>query len=136
MLTICGILGSALDGDDHLAVMRMRDTHQLRELLEGACEDDCEVTAPFIGMCPDESDHEDGSPITYGSGVSPEELRAFDESYAQMMAQGFDFSTTVTIASYRTAHGRDVRTGEPIDRHTPAIRWSPWRRTWCSSAMA
>jgi hypothetical protein len=31
----------------------------------GPCEDDCEVTAPYIGMLPDESDHEDGSPLNF-----------------------------------------------------------------------
>lgn len=29
----------------------------------GPCDDDCERTAPYIGMLPDESGKEDGSPI-------------------------------------------------------------------------
>ena len=32
----------------------------------GACEDDVERTAPYISFCPDESDHEDGSPLDFG----------------------------------------------------------------------
>jgi hypothetical protein len=32
----------------------------------GPCEDDCEVTCPYIGMLPDESDDEDGSPLDFG----------------------------------------------------------------------
>ena len=32
----------------------------------GPCEDDYEVTAPYIGILPDESDHEDGSPLDFG----------------------------------------------------------------------
>jgi hypothetical protein len=37
-----------------------------REMSDGPCDDDCEETAPFIGMLPDESDHEDGSPLDFG----------------------------------------------------------------------
>jgi hypothetical protein len=36
----------------------------------GPCEDDAEVVAPFIGMCPDESEHEDGSPLDFGRSES------------------------------------------------------------------
>jgi hypothetical protein len=41
----------------------------IRHLLDsdrsGPCEDDVEVTAPFVGMLPEESDHEDGSPLDF-----------------------------------------------------------------------
>lgn len=36
----------------------------------GPCEDDTTVVAPFIGMCPDESDCEDGSPLDFGRSES------------------------------------------------------------------
>lgn len=32
----------------------------------GACEDDVECTAPYIDLCPDESEHESGSPLSFG----------------------------------------------------------------------
>lgn len=32
----------------------------------GACEDDVECTAPYIDLCPDESEHENGSPLSFG----------------------------------------------------------------------
>lgn len=31
------------------------------------CEDDCECTAPYIGMLPDESEGEDVSPLDFSS---------------------------------------------------------------------
>lgn len=32
----------------------------------GPVEDDCETTAPFIGICPDDTDHEEPSPLDFG----------------------------------------------------------------------
>lgn len=32
----------------------------------GANEDDCEETCPYVGILPDESEHEDGSPLDFG----------------------------------------------------------------------
>jgi len=32
----------------------------------GPCEDDYEVKCPYIGILPDESDEEDGSPLDFG----------------------------------------------------------------------
>jgi len=37
-----------------------------RDNRSGPCEDDEERTAP-IGICPEESDHEDGSPLDFGN---------------------------------------------------------------------
>lgn len=54
------------DGDLALYEMKLRDTHQLRESHSGACEDDVESTAPFIGMLPEESNKEDGSILDFG----------------------------------------------------------------------
>jgi hypothetical protein len=31
-----------------------------------ACEDDVESSCPFVGMMPEESNHEDGSPLDFG----------------------------------------------------------------------
>lgn len=45
---------------------RARFQEQEREDRHGPCEDDIEVVAPWIGMCPDESDHENGSPLNFG----------------------------------------------------------------------
>jgi hypothetical protein len=35
----------------------------------GPCEDDCEVTAPWIGICPDETEGEEPSPLDFGGEV-------------------------------------------------------------------
>lgn len=37
-----------------------------RDNRSGPCEDDVERTAPYIGICPDESDAEPGSPLDFG----------------------------------------------------------------------
>src|SRR5271166_308173 len=73
MLTIRGEHGSAPDGDDHLFMMKQRDTHLLATTLTGPCEDDCESTAPYIGMCLDESRFEDGPRLLSYGGISPTE---------------------------------------------------------------
>ena len=31
-----------------------------------ACEDDVEAACPYVGMMPEESNHEDGSPLNFG----------------------------------------------------------------------
>lgn len=31
----------------------------------GACEDDYEVSAPFVDILPEESEHQDGSPLSF-----------------------------------------------------------------------
>lgn len=46
------------------------DTSNIARILEadrrsGPCEDDCETTCPFIGILPEESDHEGGSPLDF-----------------------------------------------------------------------
>lgn len=40
-------------------------TARMSDSRSGPCEDDCEVTAPWIGRCPEESNHEDGSPLNF-----------------------------------------------------------------------
>ena len=32
----------------------------------GPCDDDYEVTTPFVDLLPEESEHEDGSPLDFG----------------------------------------------------------------------
>jgi hypothetical protein len=51
--------------EDAYYVMRLRDQHQSEQDRHGACDDDCEVTAPYVGMLPDESGKENGSPLDF-----------------------------------------------------------------------
>lgn len=55
------------DGDLALALMKERDQHNMQEARTGPCNDDWEVSAPYIGILPDESDKEDGSPLHFGT---------------------------------------------------------------------
>lgn len=43
--------------------------------LSGPCDDDYEVTAPYIGRCPDESDHENGSPLDFRGDQLPSKTK-------------------------------------------------------------
>lgn len=36
----------------------------------GPCDDDVEVTCPYVGMLPDESDCEDGSPLNFDHSIT------------------------------------------------------------------
>jgi hypothetical protein len=51
--------------DDAYFLMRLSDQADRDSERHGACDDDCEVTAPFIGILPDESEQEDGSPLRF-----------------------------------------------------------------------
>lgn len=42
--------------------------------LSGVCDDDCEAICPFIGILPDESDHEEGSPLSFKEQISAHEM--------------------------------------------------------------
>lgn len=63
--------------DGGLIALATIERLQREESLSGPCEDDCEVTAPFIGICPDDTDHEEPSPLDfggfrrYGEGTKP-----------------------------------------------------------------
>ena len=59
-MNLLDLLDNGAIGDN--ARHRMRES----ERRSGPCEDDTSVVAPFIGMCPDESEHEDGSPLDFG----------------------------------------------------------------------
>jgi hypothetical protein len=50
-----------LFGDDYRPIDRFHETARR----EGPCEDDREVTAPYIDLLPEESDHEEGSPLHF-----------------------------------------------------------------------
>jgi hypothetical protein len=50
-----------LFGDDFRHIDRFHETARR----EGPCEDDREETAPYIGILPDESEHEEGSPLNF-----------------------------------------------------------------------
>lgn len=130
MLTIQGEHGSALDGDDHLAVMKMRDAHLLHDMLEGACDDDCERTAPYLHVCPEETGFQNGAPIYLYGGVTPMEDDRFASDFEAMMRLGFEFSATTTIAAYRREHDRNETTGLPLTEEEIVDRLGPdlWTR--------
>jgi hypothetical protein len=49
-----------MDFEDHVRIA-IENEHRY-----GPCEDDYEVKCPYIGILPDESEHEDGSPLDFG----------------------------------------------------------------------
>ncbi len=51
-----------LFGEDYRAIDRYREA----ERRYGPCEDSQEVTAPYIGICPDDSYEEEPSPLDFG----------------------------------------------------------------------
>jgi hypothetical protein len=64
------------DGVDAALWAKLERAAKLDERSE-ACEDDCEVVAPYIGMLPDESNKEEGSPINFvekATGVTDKEI--------------------------------------------------------------
>lgn len=46
----------------------------------GPCEDDVEVTCPFVDMLPEESDAEDGSPLDFGNTAHTSAGRYFAQN--------------------------------------------------------
>ena len=52
--------------DDDALGQQARFCAEMREERSGLTDGDDSVIAPYIGMCPDESDHEDGSPLNFG----------------------------------------------------------------------
>lgn len=52
-----------------------------RDKRYGLAEDDDRKIAPYIGICPDESDHEGGSPLDFGNDRSPHGGRRSASSY-------------------------------------------------------
>jgi len=58
------------EGDIALYEMSLRDKDPTNR--EGPCEDDAEVTAPFIGMMPEECGKVNGSPLKFCSYLDNE----------------------------------------------------------------
>lgn len=50
------------DLDDVREVERLMDLNRR----SGPCDDDYEAACPYVGMLPDESEHENGSPLNFG----------------------------------------------------------------------
>lgn len=50
--------------DNDLALVQISRIQRENDL-SGACEDDVEITAPWIDMLPEESDHANGSPLRF-----------------------------------------------------------------------
>lgn len=70
-------------GDDYTAMDRIRET----ERREGPCDDDAETTAPFIGMLPEESDHEEGSPLDFVR-IPSRDWEVYEEDFSRLLKEG------------------------------------------------
>ncbi len=76
------------DGDqDAYFLMRLNDQSNQDESRYGACDDDCETTAPFIGILPNESEHEGGSPLHFHSDYEFESQQ-IDQEIAEAFKRG------------------------------------------------
>lgn len=51
--------------DDTAELDRQYYRENARRELSGPCDDDVEMTCPFVGMLPEETDHEDPSPLSF-----------------------------------------------------------------------
>lgn len=60
------------------AKLERTDQHNRRH---DPCEDDVEMTAPYIGILPDESNTENGSPLEFGA-------KAFERDYLLCLKLG------------------------------------------------
>lgn len=110
------ILGS--EGEhDPLFEMKLRDTHLRQTTLTGACEDDCEVTAPLLNVCPEETGYQNGAPLYIYNPPIEEDTR-FQADFDLALKLGFDFSVATTLGEYREAHGRDHHTGAKLEIRT------------------
>lgn len=63
--------------DDNAEADRARNREHARNELSGACEDDCEVTAPMIDMLPEESYKEGVSPLCFTNDIDRKIEEAF-----------------------------------------------------------
>jgi hypothetical protein len=100
---ICGEHLSPLGGDDHLAMMRLRDAHQRDEERFGACEDDREVRCP-LDDAREETDVFLSRPLKFG-GASEIDFAAFDAAFAEALRLGFEYSVHESLCTH--ANGRD-----------------------------
>ena len=64
-----------------IPIHQLEEQNHQQELREGPCEDDWEVTAPYIGILPDES---------RGEGVSPLNFRTDVQKHLSLINQEID----------------------------------------------
>ena len=67
--------------DDDAEADRKFARERARVQLSGRCDDDDTKIAPYIGMMPDESNKEDGSPLDFGK---PHEMHAGQDYFFLM----------------------------------------------------
>lgn len=70
--------------DDNAESDRAYHREYARVQLSGPCEDSHEVTCPLIGMMPDESNTEEGSPLNFGMAT----IREMDRQYNAALVLG------------------------------------------------
>ena len=70
-------------GDDYTAIDRIREA----ERREGPCDDDCESTAPYVSMLPEESDHEEGSPLDFVR-IPSRDWEVYEEDFSRLLKEG------------------------------------------------
>lgn len=71
---------TSFTGDDLSSFERIAEIDKR----SGPCDDDCEVTAPFISILPDESAHEDGSPLDFGGNNTGDgQYRTYQDIWRQ-----------------------------------------------------
>lgn len=90
--------------DDDAESDRRFHREHARNVLSGPCEDDDSVVAPLIGMMPEESYKEDGSPLDFGK---PHNAHA---------SQDLSFQLSVLDSQIDRAWERMLREGAPFER--------------------
>lgn len=55
------------DENPTIPIHAMEEQLHQQALKEGPCDDDCETTCPFVGMLPQESGKENGSPLHFNT---------------------------------------------------------------------
>ena len=94
---------------------------QVRDARSGPCEDSVEMTAPFLGMMPEESNHEGGTPPNF----SPDEVRAaaydrikrIDAQIEETLRVGFTPAGRIrTVFAEKNAEGFTTRRMVPMQR--------------------
>jgi hypothetical protein len=73
-----------LFGDDYRDYERQAEANRRH----GACEDDYEAKCPYIGMLPDESEHEDGSPLDFSTDRA-QLLNASEQEIDDMILEAY-----------------------------------------------
>lgn len=94
--------------DDDAEADRKYARERARVMLSDLCEDDDAVIAPYVGMMPEESHKEDGSPLDFGK---PHNAHASED---------LSFLVSVLDSQIDRAWERMLREGAPFE--TMAIR--------------